>query len=45
MHIYRRTLPVPLAQRLCLFILIMSGVQISNAHPALYRGDRSDRAR
>jgi len=29
----------------CLFILIMSGLQIFNAHPALYWGDRSDRDR
>jgi thiosulfate reductase cytochrome b subunit len=28
-----------------LFILIMSGLQIFNAHPALYWGDRSDRDR
>jgi hypothetical protein len=26
----------------CLLILIMSGLQILNAHPALYWGDRSD---
>jgi thiosulfate reductase cytochrome b subunit len=29
----------------CLVILIMSGLQIFNAHPALYWGDRSDRDR
>jgi thiosulfate reductase cytochrome b subunit len=44
--IYRHTLPVRIGHWLnvlCLFILIMSGLQIFNAHPALYWGDRSDR--
>ncbi len=44
--IYRHTLPVRLAHWLnvfCLPILIMSGLQIFNAHPALYFGNRSDR--
>lgn len=44
--VYRHTLPVRLGHWLnvvCLFILIMSGLQIFNAHPALYWGDRSDR--
>ena len=47
-RIYRHTLPVRLGHWLnvvCLFILIMSGLQIFNAHPALYWGDRSDRDR
>ena len=47
-RIYRHTLPVRLSHWLnvvCLFILIMSGLQIFNAHPALYWGDRSDRDR
>ena len=47
-HLYRHTIPVRLAHWLnvvCLFILIMSGLQIFNAHPALYWGDRSDRDR
>jgi thiosulfate reductase cytochrome b subunit len=46
--IYRHALPVRLGHWLnviCLFILIMSGLQIFNAHPALYWGDRSDRDR
>jgi len=30
---------------LCVVVLIMSGLQIFNAHPALYWGDRSDRDR
>ena len=44
--IYRHRLPVRIGHWLnvvCLFILIMSGLQIFNAHPALYWGDRSDR--
>ncbi|MBM4124920.1 MAG: hypothetical protein FJ246_08235 [Nitrospira sp.] len=48
MRTYRHTLPVRLGHWLnvlCLLILIMSGLQIFNAHPALYRGDRSDRDR
>jgi thiosulfate reductase cytochrome b subunit len=47
-HVYRHTLPARLSHwlnALCLFILIMSGLQIFNAHPALYWGDRSDRDR
>lgn len=43
---YRHSLPVRIGHWLnvvCLFILIMSGLQIFNAHPALYWGDRSDR--
>ena len=47
-RVYRHTLPVRLSHWLnvvCLFILIMSGLQIFNAHPALYWGDRSDRDR
>jgi thiosulfate reductase cytochrome b subunit len=47
-RIYRHKLPVRLGHWLnvvCLFVLIMSGLQIFNAHPALYWGDRSDRDR
>ena len=47
-RLYRHKLPVRLGHWLnvvCLFILIMSGLQIFNAHPALYWGDRSDRDR
>ena len=43
---YRHTLPVRIAHwvnTLCLVVLLMSGLQIFNAHPALYWGDRSDR--
>jgi len=43
---YRHRLPIRISHWLnvpCLFILIMSGLQIFNAHPALYWGDRSDR--
>lgn len=46
--VYRHRLPVRIGHWLnvvCLFILIMSGLQIFNAHPALYWGDRSDRAK
>jgi thiosulfate reductase cytochrome b subunit len=46
--IYRHTVPVRLAHWinvLCLPILVMSGLQIFNAHPALYWGIRSDRDR
>ncbi len=42
----RHRLPVRISHwvnAVCLFILIMSGLQIFNAHPALYWGDRSDR--
>jgi thiosulfate reductase cytochrome b subunit len=45
-QIYRHALPVRLAHWvnvLCLVILVMSGFQIFNAHPALYWGERSDR--
>lgn len=45
-RIYRHRLPVRIGHWLnvvCLFILIMSGLQIFNAHPALYWGNRSDR--
>lgn len=44
--IYRHSLPVRVGHWInvmCLFILIMSGLQIFNAHPALYWGNRSDR--
>jgi thiosulfate reductase cytochrome b subunit len=44
--VYRHRLPVRISHWLnvpCLLILIMSGLQIFNAHPALYWGDRSDR--
>ncbi len=47
-RVYRHRLPVRLSHWLnvlCLFILIGSGLQIFNAHPALYWGDRSDRDR
>lgn len=47
-RIYRHKLPVRLGHWLnvlCLVVLIMSGLQIFNAHPALYWGDRSDRDR
>ena len=42
---YRHTLPVRLSHWLnvvCLFILLMSGLQIFNAHPSLSWGNRSD---
>ena len=45
-RIYRHRLPIRISHWLnvpCLIILIMSGLQIFNAHPALYWGDRSDR--
>ena len=45
---YRHRLPVRISHWLnvpILIILIMSGLQIFNAHPALYWGDRSDRDR
>ena len=47
-RIYRHGLPVRIGHWinvLCLPILVMSGLQIFNAHPALYWGDRSDRDR
>jgi thiosulfate reductase cytochrome b subunit len=46
--IYRHVVPVRLAHWInvvCLPILVMSGFQIFNAHPALYWGERSDRDR
>ena len=46
--VYRHRLPVRISHWLnvpFLIILIMSGLQIFNAHPALYWGDRSDRDR
>lgn len=45
-RVHRHRLPVRIGHWLnvvCLFVLIMSGLQIFNAHPALYWGDRSDR--
>ena len=45
-RIYRHRLPIRISHWLnvpFLVILIMSGLQIFNAHPALYWGDRSDR--
>lgn len=42
---YRHSLPVRIwhwLNALCLIILLMSGLQIFNAHPALYWGDKSD---
>lgn len=45
-RIYRHRLPVRISHWVnvpFLLILIMSGLQIFNAHPALYWGDRSDR--
>ncbi len=45
-RIYRHALPVRVGHWLnvvCLSILVMSGLQIFNAHQALYWGDRSDR--
>lgn len=45
-RVYRHRLPVRIGHWLnvpFLIILIMSGLQIFNAHPALYWGDRSDR--
>ena len=44
--VYRHRLPVRISHWLnvpFLIVLIMSGLQIFNAHPALYWGDRSDR--
>jgi len=46
--VYRHTLPTRLSHWItviCLVILVGSGFQIFNAHPALYWGDRSDRDR
>jgi thiosulfate reductase cytochrome b subunit len=43
--IYRHTWPVRVTHWinvLCLIILLMSGLQIFNAHPSLYFGNRSD---
>src|SRR4051794_36597866 len=45
--IYRHRLPVRIGHwvnAICLPILVMSGLQIFNAHQALYWGERSDRA-
>ena len=45
---YRHFFPVRLSHWVnvvCVVILIMSGFQIFNAHPALYWGNRSDRDR
>lgn len=45
-RVYRHRLPVRISHWLnvpFLIILIMSGLQIFNAHPTLYWGDRSDR--
>jgi hypothetical protein len=45
-RVYRHRLPVRISHWLnvpFLIILIMSGLQIFNAHPALYWSDRSDR--
>lgn len=47
-RVYRHTWPVRIGHWLnavCIFILVMSGLQIFNAHPALYWGNRSDRNR
>lgn len=47
-RVYRHRLPVRISHWLnvpFLILLIMSGLQIFNAHPALYWGDRSDRDR
>ncbi|MBM4126766.1 MAG: DUF4405 domain-containing protein [Nitrospira sp.] len=47
-RVYRHRLPVRISHWLnvpILIILVMSGLQIFNAHPALYWGDRSDRDR
>ncbi|MBX3331251.1 MAG: cytochrome b/b6 domain-containing protein [Nitrospira sp.] len=47
-RVYRHRLPVRVSHWVnvpFLIILIMSGLQIFNAHPALYWGDRSDRDR
>ena len=46
--VYRHRLPVRIGHwvnALCLPILVMSGLQIFNAHQALYWGERSDRDR
>jgi thiosulfate reductase cytochrome b subunit len=46
--VYRHALPTRVAHlivALCLPVLALSGLQIFNAHPALYWGDRSDRDR
>lgn len=46
--IYRHRLPVRIGHwvnAICLPILVMSGLQIFNAHQALYWGERSDRDR
>lgn len=46
--VYRHRLPTRLCHWLtvlCLLVLVPSGLQIFNAHPALYWGERSDRER
>src|SRR5499425_880911 len=46
--IYRHSFPTRAAHwivAVCLLVLMLSGFQIFNAHPALYWGDRSDRDR
>jgi thiosulfate reductase cytochrome b subunit len=43
--VYRHTLPVRITHwinALCVVVLLMSGLQIFNAHPALYWGNRSN---
>lgn len=43
--IYRHTLPVRVMHWInfvCMFLLLLSGLQIFNAHPALYWGEASD---
>jgi len=47
-RVYRHALPTRLSHwlaALCVLVLVMSGLQIFNAHPALYWGDRSDPGR
>jgi len=44
-RVYRHALPTRLGHwltALCLLVLVMSGLQIFNAHPSLYWGERSD---
>jgi thiosulfate reductase cytochrome b subunit len=44
-RIFRHSIPIRLTHWMtviCLFILLMSGLQIFNAHPALYWGQKSD---
>ncbi len=45
MRVYRHSLPIRLTHWInmfCLLVLLMSGLQIFNAHPALYWGSDSD---